>query len=293
MASVSEFDLIERYFSPLSLIHSESVLTGTGDDCAVIITPPGASLCFSIDSMVEGVHFPRNIPPFELAYRSLAAAMSDLAAMGATPSFFTLALTLPEADSKWLEGFSSGLKVLVDRYQFPLLGGDTTRGPLTISIQVHGYLSKPALLRSGRIDEKIKLDLPVEKARRFILNTYSKHPLASDVDLDKIATETDGFTCADLSTLLLKSAYCAARNRQKDISMENVNTALVEMKKSRSELEAVEKQPSKGSMNFDKLFSKESIGKVKAFLSSLFKNQNNSSADNLDFDDVPESNDVD
>jgi thiamine-monophosphate kinase len=155
MASVSEFDLIELYFSPLALNHSESVMIGTGDDCAVICSPPGASLCFSIDTMVEGVHFPKNAPPFELAYRSLAAAMSDLAAMGATPSFFTLALTLPEADSKWLESFSSGLKVLVDQFQFPLIGGDTTRGPLTISIQVHGFLSRPALLRSGAKDGDI------------------------------------------------------------------------------------------------------------------------------------------
>tara|TARA_R110001592_G_scaffold272481_1_gene539249 strand:+ start:5400 stop:6365 length:966 start_codon:yes stop_codon:yes gene_type:complete len=149
MARVSEFDLIELYFAPLARHHGELVLTSTGDDCAVIAPPSGSSLCFSIDTMVEGVHFPKNAPPFELAYRSLAAALSDLAAMGATPSFFTLALTLPEADSKWLERFSSGLKVLVDQYQFPLLGGDTTRGPLTISIQVHGFLSKPALLRSG------------------------------------------------------------------------------------------------------------------------------------------------
>lgn len=149
MARVSEFDLIELYFAPLARHHGELVLTSTGDDCAVINPPLGSSLCFSIDTMVEGVHFPKNAPPFELAYRSLAAALSDLAAMGAKPSFFTLALTLPDADSKWLELFSSGLKVLVDQYQFPLLGGDTTRGPLTISIQVHGFLAKPALLRSG------------------------------------------------------------------------------------------------------------------------------------------------
>lgn len=149
MARVSEFDLIEQFFAPLARHHGELVLTGTGDDCAVISPPYGSSLCFSIDTMVEGVHFPKNAPPFDLAYRALAAALSDLAAMGAAPSFFTLALTLPEADSKWLERFSSGLKVLVDQYQFPLLGGDTTRGPLTISIQVHGFLTKPALLRSG------------------------------------------------------------------------------------------------------------------------------------------------
>lgn len=149
MAKVSEFDLIERYFAPLACHLDESVLASTGDDCAVIIPPPDTSVCFSIDTMVEGVHFPKGAPPSDLAYRGLAAALSDLAAMGATPAFFTLALTLPDADSEWLEHFSAGLKVLVDQYKFPLLGGDTTRGHLTISIQVHGFLSKPALLRSG------------------------------------------------------------------------------------------------------------------------------------------------
>lgn len=149
MARVSEFDLIAQYFSPLACHLDESVQISTGDDCAVITPPAGASLCFSIDTMVEGVHFPKNAPPFELAYRALAAALSDLAAMGASPAFFTLALTLPSADAKWLECFSEGLKVFVDRYKFPLLGGDTTRGPLTISIQVHGFLTKPGLCRSG------------------------------------------------------------------------------------------------------------------------------------------------
>lgn len=149
MAKVSEFDLIEQYFAPLARHLDESVLTSTGDDCAVFLPPAGSSLCFSIDTMVEGVHFPKNAPPFELACRSLATALSDLAAMGAKPAFFTLALTLPEADSIWLERFSAGLQVLVDQYKFPLLGGDTTQGSLTISIQVHGLLSKPALLRSG------------------------------------------------------------------------------------------------------------------------------------------------
>ena len=149
MAGVSEFDLIARYFAPLACFPDKLVLTSTGDDCAVIMPPANTAVCFSIDTMVEGVHFPPGAPPFELAYRSLAAALSDLASMGASPAFFTLALTLPDTQPEWLELFSAGLKVLVERYKFPLLGGDTTRGPLTISIQVHGFLTKPALLRSG------------------------------------------------------------------------------------------------------------------------------------------------
>jgi len=149
MAGLSEFELIKRYFSSISYLDNDSVLLGVGDDCGIVSPPSGSSLCFSLDTLVEGVHFPKNAPPFDLAYRSLAAAMSDLAAMGAKPFFFTLALTLPETDSKWLELFSAGLKALAEQYQFPLLGGDTTRGPLAISIQVHGLLSRPGLQRSG------------------------------------------------------------------------------------------------------------------------------------------------
>tara|TARA_R110002072_G_C7976558_1_gene535537 strand:- start:746 stop:1702 length:957 start_codon:yes stop_codon:yes gene_type:complete len=149
MAGLSEFELIKRYFSPLSASDNGAVLLGSGDDCGVISPPHGKDLCFSIDTLVEGVHFPPDAPPFELAYRALAVAMSDLAAMGASPFFFTLALTLPKTDPEWLELFAGGLKTLADKYQFPLLGGDTTRGPLSISIQVHGLLNKPALQRSG------------------------------------------------------------------------------------------------------------------------------------------------
>ena len=85
MAGLSEFELIKRYFSSISYLDNDSVLLGVGDDCGIVSPPPGSSLCFSLDTLVEGIHFPKNAPPFDLAYRSLAAAMSDLAAMGAKP----------------------------------------------------------------------------------------------------------------------------------------------------------------------------------------------------------------
>lgn len=150
MAAETEFSIIERYFAPLAHPRgSLKVEQGPGDDCGVVTLTKGASLCFSIDTMVEGIHFPEDAAPGKIAYRALAAAMSDLAAMGATPLFFTVALTLPKADPEWLAGFSAGLKILVEKYRFPLLGGDTTKGPLTISIQVHGELMQRGLLRSG------------------------------------------------------------------------------------------------------------------------------------------------
>ena len=154
MSSLSEFDLIKTYFERLGpqccAIDSGVVSLGIGDDCGVIQVPDGMSLCFSMDTMVEGVHFPVNAPPEKLAYRALAAALSDLAAMGAKPSHFTLSLTMPSARHEWLASFSAGLKILVERFDFPLLGGDTTKGPLAIAIQVHGFVPNEAYLtRSG------------------------------------------------------------------------------------------------------------------------------------------------
>jgi len=160
MDSLSEFDLIRKYFESLSaqvsvvdsVGQSDSKTTvqlGIGDDCALIDPPDGMSLCISMDTMVEAVHFPLNAPAEKVGYRALAAALSDLAAMGAKPSHFTLSLTMPEADQCWLAAFSKGLQSLMQQFDLLLVGGDTTKGPLTIGIQVHGFLpKKTAMLRS-------------------------------------------------------------------------------------------------------------------------------------------------
>jgi len=149
MTGLSEFELIEKFFAGLVPLHSEIDL-GIGDDCAVVQIPPGQSLCLSMDTMVEGVHFPVNAAPGKIAYRALASAISDLAAMGARPSHFTLSLTLPNSDERWLSGFSQGLKLCCSKYDVTLVGGDTTKGPLVIAIQVHGFTPKgQELRRSG------------------------------------------------------------------------------------------------------------------------------------------------
>ena len=146
--TLSEFDLIKTFFEGIGPNLSE-VSEGIGDDCAVINIPAGQSLCLSLDTMVAGIHFLHDAPPKKIAYRALAAAMSDLAAMGATPSHFSLSLTLPNANAVWLSEFSLGLKALADLFRFPLVGGDTTCGPLTIGIQVHGFVqAKPVLTRA-------------------------------------------------------------------------------------------------------------------------------------------------
>lgn len=148
---MGEFELIRQYFQPLaeSTRHNQLIL-GPGDDCAIQRIEPGQDLVFSVDTLVEGVHFPRHYSPEHLGWRSLAVAASDLAAMGASPACFTLALTLPAVDSQWLEGFAAGLAKAASAFGLALAGGDTTRGPMALSIQVHGTVCRgKALCRSG------------------------------------------------------------------------------------------------------------------------------------------------
>lgn len=149
--SLSEFELIQRCFAAQAAtsLHPD-VRLGIGDDCAILSPSAGLDLLATVDTLVAGTHFPENLPPDQIAYRCLAVNLSDLAAMGARPAWFTLALTLPEADEAWLTGFCRGLFGLAKQYGISLVGGDTTRGPLSITIQAHGYApAGQALRRDG------------------------------------------------------------------------------------------------------------------------------------------------
>lgn len=143
-----EFELIRQVFEPVaqSFQHPDVVL-GPGDDCAIQSVPSGHQLVFSVDTLVEGVHFPLQYAPDLLAYRALAAAVSDLAAMGASPVCFTLAISLPTADTDWLCSFGRGLAHAAGTLGIALAGGDTTRGPLTLTVQVHGTVPEGAAVR--------------------------------------------------------------------------------------------------------------------------------------------------
>lgn len=143
---MGEFDLITRFFkrqpkrSPL----------GVGDDCALLAPTPGQQLAVSTDMLVEGRHFLSTVDPQKLGHKALAVNLSDLAACGAKPLAFTLALSLPTAKESWLEAFATGMWSLADQHRCDLVGGDTTRGPLNICITVFGEVpSGQALLRSG------------------------------------------------------------------------------------------------------------------------------------------------
>ncbi len=146
---MGEFELIRRFLAQIG-VPSDDLALGIGDDCALITPPAGFQLCCSLDAMVEGVHFPQHYSPVYLAQRALSAALSDLAAMGARASHYTLSLTLPEPDPEWLEGFAKGLAAVSERYAICLVGGDTTRGPLALAVQVHGWVPHGrAIKRSG------------------------------------------------------------------------------------------------------------------------------------------------
>nr|WP_216295210.1 thiamine-phosphate kinase [Delftia acidovorans]MCA1070828.1 Thiamine-monophosphate kinase [Delftia acidovorans] len=143
---MGEFDLIRRFFQrPV-----RRAALGVGDDCALLAPAPGMQLAVSSDMLVEGRHFFADVDPRLLGHKSLAVNLSDLAACGARPLAFTLALSLPRADAAWTEAFAGGLLALADAHGCELVGGDTTQGPLNICITVFGEVPPgQALLRSG------------------------------------------------------------------------------------------------------------------------------------------------
>lgn len=146
MSGTGEFDLIARYFTR----PAQRSPLGVGDDCALLAPAPGMQIAVSSDMLVEGRHFLSTVDPARLGHKALAVNLSDLAACGAKPLAFTLALSLPSVDEPWLAAFSRGLFALADAHGCELVGGDTTRGPLNLCITVFGEVpAGAALLRSG------------------------------------------------------------------------------------------------------------------------------------------------
>jgi len=161
--SIGEFDLIGKYFTR----DVRRARLGIGDDCALLAPAPGMQLAVSSDMLVEGRHFLSTVAPDRLGHKALAVNLSDLAACGAQPLAFTLALALPRADETLLEGFARGLFALADEQGIELVGGDTTQGPLNICITVIGEVPPDgALLRSGaRVGDELYVSGTVGDAR--------------------------------------------------------------------------------------------------------------------------------
>ncbi|GKX46439.1 thiamine-phosphate kinase [Pectobacterium carotovorum] len=144
-----EFDLIARYFNRVRSSRRDVEL-GIGDDCALLTVADKQMLAVSTDTLVSGIHFLPDIDPADLGYKSLAVNLSDLAAMGADPAWLSLAITLPKSNSQWLSAYSDSLFELLDYYGMQLVGGDTTRGPLSLTLTIHGLVpAGRALTRRG------------------------------------------------------------------------------------------------------------------------------------------------
>ena len=178
--ALGEFDLIGRYFSrPV-----QRAALGIGDDCALFAPGPGMQLAVSSDMLVEGRHFLGTVAPDRLGHKALAVNLSDLAACGARPLAFTLALAMPRAEEAFLEGFSRGLFALADAHGCELVGGDTTQGPLNICITVFGEVPHgQALLRSGA---RVGDDL-------YVSGTLGDARLALEVFRGTVALPGDAF----------------------------------------------------------------------------------------------------
>lgn len=180
---MGEFELIQRYFAR----PSRRAALGPGDDCALLAPTPGTQLAVSSDMLVEGRHFLSTVDPAHLGHKALAVNLSDLAACGAEPLAFTLALSLPRADESFLAPFSRGLLALADAHGCELVGGDTTQGPLNICITVFGEVpAGQALLRSGaRAGDDI-----------WVSGTLGDARLALEVFRGKLSVPADVFEAA-------------------------------------------------------------------------------------------------
>jgi len=145
----SEFSIIKKYLSGIgaSYVQTNGINLAGGDDCAVIAA--NSKLLISTDTSVAGVHFMKSMPPESIAYRSVATAISDIAAMGGKPTAFNLSLVMPNFNSDWMKAFKKGLQRISREFQFPLIGGDLVKGPLQISVTVLGKPEKKTLFRSN------------------------------------------------------------------------------------------------------------------------------------------------
>ncbi len=227
--AVAEFDLIRRYFAVHAPHHPFNQL-GIGDDCALLSVPTGYQLAVTTDTMVENVHFFADADPECLGHKLLAVNLSDLAAMGAEPFAVTLALTMPQIDADWLQAFSRGFMNLARQHQVDLIGGDTTSGPLTLTVQAMGTVPQGrALLRSNAqvgdliyvtgpignagLGLKIKQGFACANSAAMLQSLHQPQPrIAAGLALRGIANAcidiSDGLA-ADLGHILEKSAVGA------------------------------------------------------------------------------------
>lgn len=151
----SEFDVIKKYFTFSD--SRDDVILPVGDDCACVSVPENKQLLITTDTLISGVHFPENTSPEDIAYKSLMVNLSDLAAMGATPTWVTLAISLPEINETWLQAFSNQFSAVLSKFNISLIGGDTTKGALSITIQAMGVCDNNRILRRDQAEPGDKI----------------------------------------------------------------------------------------------------------------------------------------
>lgn len=247
-----EFDLIARYFNRPETVRRD-VQLGIGDDCALLTVAEKQLLAISTDTLVSGIHFLAQIDPADLGYKALAVNLSDLAAMGADPAWLSLALTLPNVDEAWLKTFSDSLFEQLDYYGMQLIGGDTTRGPLSMTLTINGLVpAGRALTRSGaKIGDWIyvtgtlgdsaaglailqqRLQVSDPEARNYLLKRHLR-PMPRILQgkaLRDLATSAIDISDGLISDLkhVLKASGCGARIELDELPMSQVMTQHAEV----------------------------------------------------------------
>ncbi|WP_242006676.1 thiamine-phosphate kinase [Aerolutibacter ruishenii] len=179
MGSTAEFDLIERIRRRAAT--RDDVVLGIGDDAAILQPPPGQQLVVAMDTLNTGVHFPEETAPADIGWKALAVNLSDLAAMGAMPAWCTLSLSLPHSDAAWVDAFLDGFLGLAQMHGVALVGGDTTRGPLSVSVTVHGFVAPGLALRrdAARVGDEVWVSGTVGDAAGALAQWTSGQPVAS------------------------------------------------------------------------------------------------------------------
>ncbi|MDP4157716.1 MAG: thiamine-phosphate kinase [Bacillota bacterium] len=211
--ALTEFDLIARIRARAGT--RDDVLLGIGDDAAILRVPPGHDLVVSTDTLNVGVHFPPDTAPSDIGWKALAVNLSDLAAMAATPAWCTLNLTMPDADRVWLDAFLDGFLALAAQHDVALVGGDTTRGPLSITMTVHGFAPHDAALRrsGARVGDEVWISGTLGDASAGLRQWRASRPIDSGlrVRLDRptprielgLALRGIASACIDVSDGLL------------------------------------------------------------------------------------------
>lgn len=191
--SLGEFNLIEKYFTAND--SGEGIALGIGDDCALINIPLNTSLAVTTDTLNEGIHFFKDTDPYLLGYKSLLVNVSDLAAMGAQPYCFTLSITLPDNSEEFLDGFSKGLFTLANKLKMPLVGGNTSKGPLSVTISAYGLIRDGKCLRRDRAKEGDYI---------YVTGTLGLPALAVDLGYKKLSLAEDAFDRCYKKSMLIE-----------------------------------------------------------------------------------------